>query len=199
MSELRQRRPTKAENDTAGRNKEEEDEVLISVIDVLRMVLGLVVLVLTLSYYVTGTLTWGVETRWTNLRYVKFRLTGGSRVNLTDDELALYNGRDSSLPIYVAINGSVFDVSSNPMTYGPGGPYEFFSGTDAARAFVTGCFRQDLTYDLRGIDENVAKAAIQGWQNFFSNSHKYWYVGTVNHPPLTGDPPEPCDGMKMPK
>lgn len=55
-------------------------------------------------------------------------------------------------PIYVAINGSVFDVSANPSMYGPGGGYHFFAGRDAARAFVSGCFREDLTWDLRGLE-----------------------------------------------
>lgn len=37
--------------------------------------------------------------------------------------------------------------------YGPGGSYHFFAGRDAARAFVTGCFQEDLTPDLRGVEE----------------------------------------------
>jgi hypothetical protein len=37
--------------------------------------------------------------------------------------------------------------------YGPGGGYAFFSGRDATRAFVTGCFVEDLTPDLRGAEE----------------------------------------------
>lgn len=74
-------------------------------------------------------------------------------ITLTDAELALYNGEDPTKPIYVAVNGSVFDVSANPQVYGPLGGYHFFAGRDAARAFVSGCFQQDLTYDLRGLEE----------------------------------------------
>ena len=51
------------------------------------------------------------------------------------------------------MNGSIFDVSANPRIYGPGGMYGFFAGKDAARAFVTGCFEQDLTPDLSGVEE----------------------------------------------
>lgn len=43
-------------------------------------------------------------------------------------------------------------MSANRRMYGPGGGYGFFSGKDAARAFVTGCFQEDLTHDIRGLD-----------------------------------------------
>lgn len=39
------------------------------------------------------------------------------------------------------------------MMYGPGGNYNFFAGRDATRAFVTGCFQEDLTPDLDGVEE----------------------------------------------
>lgn len=74
-------------------------------------------------------------------------------VHLTDEQLAQYSGADPARPIYVAVNGSVFDVSANPAMYGPGGGYHFFAGRDAARAYVSGCFQQDLTWDLRGLEE----------------------------------------------
>lgn len=76
-----------------------------------------------------------------------------SPIALTDAELAQYNGEDPTKPIYVAVNGSIFDVSANPQAYGPIGGYHFFAGRDAARAFVSGCFKEDLTYDLRGVEE----------------------------------------------
>lgn len=80
-------------------------------------------------------------------------------LNLSDAELMRYNGEDPNLPIYVAVNGSVFDVSSNPVTYSAGGGYGFFSGRDAARAYVSGCFTEDLTWDLRGLEEQYIKGA----------------------------------------
>lgn len=205
MSELRQRRvPEKDGRDVDAKvqvSDEEEDRAMPSVLDVLRVVMGLMLLSTVLSYYVTGTPLWGTKTRLTNPRYLWFtaqRSLGNGYLEFTEQELAQYNGEDPALPIYVAVGGKVYDVSSNPATYGPWGAYSFFSGRDAARAFVTGCFRQDLTHDLRGLDEETARKSVEGWQNFFDTHHKYWYVGTVKHGPLTGDPPAPCHGSQMP-
>lgn len=154
-----------------------------------------------------------------------------------------YNGEDPTLPIYVAVNGSVFDVSSNPVTYGPGGGYGFFAGRDAARAYVSGCFAEDLTWDLRGVEEQFIKGAerdeddaeleeikaltasgkndgraryltkrrerrraeawtkvekaVNHWDGFFRNHEKYFYVGKVTHPDLSGEPIRPtCKGQQ---
>jgi len=74
-------------------------------------------------------------------------------MNPSDAELALYNGTDLKLPILLAVNGTIYDVSASPHLYGPGGSYSFFSGRDATRAFVTGCFDTDLNGDLRGVEE----------------------------------------------
>ncbi|EEP78054.1 predicted protein [Uncinocarpus reesii 1704] len=72
---------------------------------------------------------------------------------LTPSELSLYNGTSPTLPIYISINHTIYDVSASPYMYGPGGGYSFFAGRDATRAFVTGCFQDDLTSDLTGVEE----------------------------------------------
>lgn len=107
------------------------------------------------------------------------------------------------------MNGTVFDVSANRMIYGPGGSYNFFAGRDATRAFVTGCFKEDLTNDMRGVEimflpvEDIeeeavtsaekkirrekelraAKARVQAtvkrWSEFFANHAKYFEAGRV--------------------
>ena len=72
---------------------------------------------------------------------------------MTPEQLALYNGTSPDLPVLLALNGTIYDVSAGRRVYGPGGMYHFFSGRDATRAFVTGCFQEDLTGDLRGVEE----------------------------------------------
>lgn len=37
--------------------------------------------------------------------------------------------------------------------YGIGGSYHFFAARDASRAFVSGCFEEDLNADMRGLEE----------------------------------------------
>ena len=73
-------------------------------------------------------------------------------MRLTDKELLAYDGTDPDKPIYVALNGTIYDVSAGRHMYGPDGSYSFFAGRDATRAFVTGCFDEDLTPDMRGVE-----------------------------------------------
>lgn len=214
-SELKQRKKPEDNNNDNERPPRERPTLIrdeptrfeyekdFAILDVAKMLLGLIALNFILSYFVTGTPLWGSETKLTNLQYLKHvaqnPFTHDSRV-FTDKELSLYDGSHGD-QIYVAVNGSVFDVSSNPRSYGPLGGYHFFAGRDAARAFVTGCFKSDLTYDLRGLDAEYARGVIEGWQRFFANSHKYWKVGTVVHESLEGTPEWPkCEkGAGQPK
>ena len=143
----------------------------INVVDILRGITGLLLLTAALSWFITGeSVIWNWRQLPTLLgaakRYMVCifnRPLGVSNHNtnttkngpllLTDAELAQFDGTDLSKPIYVGLNGSIYDVSASPQTYGAGGGYSFFSGKDAARAFITGCFAEDLTPDLRGVED----------------------------------------------
>ncbi|KAK2762271.1 hypothetical protein FQN54_001281 [Arachnomyces sp. PD_36] len=132
--------------------KEDGDDRWITPLDILRVLFALSLFVGAFSYFVTSeSFTFDYRPWFTNVPAVLSYLKGP--VQLTPSQLALYNGTDPDLPIYVAVNGSVFDVSSNRPTYGPGGSYSFFAGRDATRAYVTGCFQEDLTPDIRGVEE----------------------------------------------
>ncbi|KAL2006826.1 hypothetical protein VTN00DRAFT_9494 [Thermoascus crustaceus] len=217
MSELRQRpgprsSSSKSEGSPSSKTRKEKrsnDDSGISLLDIIRVLVALVVASCGLSYYMTSSesLLWGYRPWFTRLPVLMRYLRGP--LYLTPDQLSLYNGTDPSLPIYLAVNGSIFDVSANPMMYGPGGSYNFFTGRDATRAFVTGCFQEDLTPDLDGVEEMyipvddeedaklsgrerkirreretrearaMVRAQVQHWENFFRNHKKYFEVGKV--------------------
>ncbi|GAA6024063.1 hypothetical protein JCM11491_001620 [Sporobolomyces phaffii] len=114
-------------------------------------------------------------------------------VTLSETELRRYDGADPTRPIYLAIDGDVYDVTAGRDSYGPGGAYHIFAARDAARAFVTGCFETHLTHDLRGLTEKEL-ASLKHWKQFYETHAKYRKVGRVMHPPV--DPatpvPAPC-------
>ncbi|ODQ65161.1 cytochrome b5 [Nadsonia fulvescens var. elongata DSM 6958] len=169
--------------------RENNDTESFGVMDFLRLLGGFLGLFLMLSYYTTGTATFGYHTKFEHPRYIKSLFM--PKVSLTDSQLASYDGSNPQTPIYVAISGRVYDVTNGKDTYGPGGSYQFFAGRDAARAFSNGCFNDpsQLTWDLRGLDEEKAASDIKGWQDFYDNDYRYWYVGEVVHEPLRGPPP----------
>ena len=47
--------------------------------------------------------------------------------------LATFNGEDSSLPIYIAFEGNVYDVTGGRKFYGADGHYHFLAGTDGTK------------------------------------------------------------------
>lgn len=170
-----------------------------TLIDIVRVVGGLLFLNAFFSWWFTSTSTWGYNGKWINTQYLKHRLTN-NYVNLTIDELALYNGSDMLLPIYIGVNGYVYDVTASRGIYGPKGSYSKLSGKDASRLYVTGCFMnpEEYTYDLRGLKEEEAKQELSEWQQFFEEHPKYWLAGYVQRPDPVGEPPAPCEHIKFP-
>ena len=68
----------------------------------------------------------------------------------TPRTLLPFNGQNNA-PVYLAVRGRVFDVTSGRQFYGPGGPYSNFAGRDASRGLAFGSFDEDmLTKDLGG-------------------------------------------------
>jgi len=153
-----------------------------------RLLLLTAVFSLLSSKLMTDTWTWGYQGKWTNWRQWIPR----SEIIMSEEELARHDGSNLELPIYVAVNGAVFDVTEGRSFYGKGGSYSFFAGKDAARAFTTGCFQTHLTHDLRGLTEDQLKQ-LDYWTGFFNNHAKYYYVGKVIHPPIDPDSPIPED------
>lgn len=101
----------------------------------------------------------------------------------TPPELVAYNGTNG-YPVYLAVRGKVFDVTSGSQFYGPGGPYNSFSGHDASRGLAVGSFDEDvLTKKLDGpLDtlDNLSEdelGALSDWEARFTD--KYLVVGRL--------------------
>jgi len=178
---------------TGPRSSSTSSSFLGTLFTLLRRLSILVVLSLLLSHFIVGDFTWGYKGKWIH-RKTYFP----PRQHLySERELAEHDGTIPGKPILIAIDGDVFDVSANRRVYGPGGMYFAAAGKDAARAFITGCFDEHDTHDLRGIpDEQLA--AIDRWKAFFTNHKDYWRAGKVLHAPI--DPaspiPPPCKSGK---
>ncbi|KAL2395251.1 hypothetical protein ABEF93_002740 [Exophiala dermatitidis] len=205
---------------------EEGTDHAISLLDVLRIIITLFAVSCALSYYLTSgsSLFWNYNPWFSHPAQV-VRWWKGPLL-LTPEQLAEFNGTDPQKPIYLAINGTIFDVSAGRHTYGPGGSYEVFAGRDASRAFVTGCFLEDRTGDLRGAEEiyipiddpeeeitsgarkaraekerrDAKKRVLQEvrkWEEFYKNHPKYFEVGkVVNVSEYTGEPPKLCEAAQ---
>lgn len=112
-------------------------------------------------------------------------------LKLTKDELAKYNGRPNpdvkkaddriDEPIYIAVNGKIFDVSyGGKEMYGEGSPYNKFAGKDATRALAKMSLEEaDInSSDLSDLTEEQKKTLNQ-WEEKFLNAKKYPVVGTL--------------------
>ena len=182
---------------------------VISPVDILRVFLTLIVASCALSYYLTSgsSFIFNYHPWYLNVPQMKHWISGP--LLLSPEQLTLYNGTDPSKPIYLAINGTIFDVTAGKHTYGPGGSYEVFAGRDATRAFVTGCFLEDRTGDIRGAEqiyvpveddaeEDISSGAkklrsekerrearkrvfteVSKWEDFYRNHKKYFEVGKL--------------------
>jgi membrane-associated progesterone receptor component len=101
----------------------------------------------------------------------------------TPPTLLPYNGTNN-MPVYLAVRGRIFDVTSGRNFYGPGGPYQNFAGRDASRGLACGSFDEDmLTKDLEGPLDKLndlgpdEMETLQGWEDRFSE--KYLVVGKL--------------------
>ena len=102
----------------------------------------------------------------------------------TPHTLAKFDGREDP-KIYIGVRGNVYDVSAGSSFYGPGGPYENFSGRDASRGLAKNSFDPAMLTPLdEPIDllEDLSKdeiEALDGWESLFKG--KYVYVGKLRN------------------
>eukprot|EP01112_Ceratiomyxa_fruticulosa_P018255 TRINITY_DN5808_c0_g1_i1.p1 TRINITY_DN5808_c0_g1~~TRINITY_DN5808_c0_g1_i1.p1 ORF type:complete len:110 (-),score=16.67 TRINITY_DN5808_c0_g1_i1:95-424(-) len=105
-----------------------------------------------------------------------------SRVlRLTLNELRKYDGSDPSLPVYVAIKGIVYDVSTGPYSKAKGGGYSKFAGKEIGRALAKSSLNEeDIVPSLDGLAEDDLQTLGEWVQKFES---KYPVVGSVTDYP----------------
>ncbi|KAG7697731.1 hypothetical protein KL930_000214 [Ogataea haglerorum] len=91
--------------------------------------------------------------------------------------------------MYIAIKGTVFDVSHNQAAYGVGKGYHVFVGKDASRALGKSSLKPedtspDISWDYSTLTEKQLKV-LDDWFTFFSN--RYNIVGRVSDLPTKKD------------
>lgn len=91
----------------------------------------------------------------------------------TPEELRKYDGQAGNKGPYLAVLGSVYNVKKGKKHYGPGGGYEFFSGRDASRAFVTGDFTEaGLIDDITGLT-SADYIGLDEWVKFYKSDYRF--------------------------
>merc|ERR1712071_265869 len=90
---------------------------------------------------------------------------------ISPSELAKYNGSNPSLPIYLAIKGTVFDVTAKKEMYGPGGSYNIFAGKDGSVGLGKSSLKpEDAVPDYKTLQPAEMKTLDQ-WYDFFSKRY----------------------------
>lgn len=102
-----------------------------------------------------------------------------------------YNGSNEQ-PVYLAVKGKVYDVTSGKNFYGPGGPYQNFAGRDATRGLACQSFDEEmLTKNLDGpLDpcdnlNDEQRENLRGWTERFDekvrcSSHAFSFFCPLN-------------------
>ena len=99
----------------------------------------------------------------------------------TLEELLPFNGQDKQ-NILIAVDQRIFDVSSSPHHYGPGGSYHALAGRDASRPLATNIIPKSKPGQLQEWD-NLSDLTVEErktlneWVGFFDQ--KYPRVGTL--------------------
>ncbi|KAJ3060018.1 hypothetical protein HDU99_006099 [Rhizoclosmatium hyalinum] len=100
----------------------------------------------------------------------------GNKV-FTAKELAEFNGVDESKPVYLAIKGVVYDVSSARKMYSAGSGYSVFAGKDASRALGMSSLKpEDCVADYSTLNAEQMET-LDKWVAFYQK--KYDVKGTL--------------------
>jgi predicted heme/steroid binding protein len=92
------------------------------------------------------------------------------------EELAQHDGSDESKPLYMAVKGTVFDVTSARDFYGRGSEYNFMTGRDVSHGIAKWSFDPKDHHDSL---EGLTKEELEELDNIYKNVYliKYPIVG----------------------
>ena len=106
--------------------------------------------------------------------------------NFTQKQLIYFDGKKDEKtkeekPVYLSVNGIVFDVSDGRSFYGADGPYENFAGHECGVALAKMSFETEHLDDLKGCkDLNFGeKEELDGWVEKFTYYRHYPVKGRL--------------------
>ena len=106
--------------------------------------------------------------------------------NFTVKQLKNFNGEEDERtgelkPVYLSVNGTVFDVSDGRNFYGPDGPYASFAGRECGVALAKMSFDAEHLDDLAGCESlNFGeKQELENWIEKFTYFRSYPVKGRL--------------------
>jgi membrane-associated progesterone receptor component len=106
--------------------------------------------------------------------------------NFTPKQLRYYDGTmddKSSVakPVYLSLNGTVFDVSTGRNFYGPDGPYAMFAGRECGVALAKMSFNTEHLDDLHACKtlNHGERMELENWIDKFTHYKCYPIVGRL--------------------
>ncbi|KAG7367773.1 cytochrome b5-like heme/steroid binding domain containing protein [Nitzschia inconspicua] len=107
--------------------------------------------------------------------------------NFTAKQLAYFDGtKDEKTgedkPVYLSVNGTVFDVSDGRNFYGPDGPYEKFAGKECGVALAKMSFDEQHLGNLKGCSTELnfgERTELEGWIEKFTYYRNYPIKGKL--------------------
>ena len=106
--------------------------------------------------------------------------------NFTVKQLRHFDGSidektNESKPVYISVDGFVFDVTKGKDYYGPGGPYEIFAGRECGAALASMSFDESLLDDVSACEKLGLgeRAELDNWIEKFQHYRCYPIKGRL--------------------
>lgn len=167
-------------------------EVKFTALDILRMLIGLLIIFCLFSKLLTGSWYYipfmgTVKNRLKDpLKIPQYWLEKNHEqlpISFSLEELSKYRGQDEPERILLSVKGHVFDVTEGSRFYGKWGAYKKFTGTDCSILFSysqwdISVLNKACNHDLTGVAP-AGLARVDAWLQFFQK--KYPEIGYIEN------------------